>query len=194
MELQRPPSRQPLPPHATRVFEGELFDVYQWEQEQFDGSVKTFEKLKRDDTVVIVPTIPGKRFLFLTDEQPGRDPILTFPAGRIEDPNESPLDGAKRELREETGYESNGWTLWKAYQPITKIDWALYIFIARNCVKVGGPELDAGERIHVQEVDLDHVIGLLNDPRFVSDDIREELTAAKYNQEQRTLLEKTLFG
>lgn len=194
MNIERPASRQPLPAHATRVFEGDIFDVWQWEQELFDGTKKTFEKISRDDTVVIVPTLPGNKLLFLTDEQPSRAPIKTFPAGRMDKPGETPFEAAKRELKEETGYESTEWGLWKAYQPITKIDWAIYIFIARDCKKTGEMHLDAGERIAVEEIGIDELIAHLDDPSFVSDDIREELIAAKYDAEAKKLLEKTIFG
>ncbi len=34
-----------IPDHATCVFRGMLFDVYQWQQEMFDGSIETFEML-----------------------------------------------------------------------------------------------------------------------------------------------------
>ena len=37
-----------IPKNATKVFSGKTFDVYQWEQEMFDGSKKIFEKLKRN--------------------------------------------------------------------------------------------------------------------------------------------------
>ena len=43
-----------IPKQAECKFRGELFDVYQWPQKLFDGSMSTFEMLKRDDTVVIV--------------------------------------------------------------------------------------------------------------------------------------------
>lgn len=35
-----------LPPQAKKVFTGQIFDVYQWEQEMYDGSFETFEMLK----------------------------------------------------------------------------------------------------------------------------------------------------
>ncbi len=53
MNIERPASKQPMPDHARRVFRGEVFDVYQWEQEMFDGSKAVFEKLIRQDTVII---------------------------------------------------------------------------------------------------------------------------------------------
>ena len=55
MEINRPQSKQPIPANAKKVFHGVIFDVYQWEQEMFDGTKEIFEKLKRPDTVVVFP-------------------------------------------------------------------------------------------------------------------------------------------
>ncbi len=43
-----------IPDSAKRMFEGIIFDVYQWKQTQFDGTTRDFEMLKRPDTVVIL--------------------------------------------------------------------------------------------------------------------------------------------
>ncbi len=55
MKIIRPESKQPMPANAKRVFKGVVFDTYQWEQDMYDGTKKTFEKLKRPDTVVVFP-------------------------------------------------------------------------------------------------------------------------------------------
>ena len=191
--IERPESLQKMPPEAKKVFQGEIFDVYQWEQELFDGSKAVFEKLKRADTIAVVPILPDNRILLIDDEQPGRAAILTFPAGRVET-GEEPLAAAKRELLEETGYSSHSWELWKAYQPATKIDWAIFLFIARGCIKTTEVKLDAGERITVREVSFDELITLTRDPRFMGEDTKLELTEAKYNAEARKSLEKKFFG
>lgn len=59
--------KRPLPANAKLysekaklVFKGVRFDTYQWRQKQFDGSTATFEVVKRDDTVVIIPVIDGQ--------------------------------------------------------------------------------------------------------------------------------------
>ncbi len=194
MNIQRPESEQPLPDNAKCVFKGILFDVYQWEQELYDGSKATFEKLKREDTVVIIPSLPDKRLLFLTDEQPGRGPVLTFPAGRMDKEGEDPLVAAKRELLEETGHESDDWSLWRAIQPVTKIDWAIYFFVARNCKKTTEPDPGPGERITTEFKTLDEIIELVHHPRFAADDTRVDLVEAKYNPKARAQLEKAFFG
>jgi ADP-ribose pyrophosphatase len=193
-KIERPKSRQPIPPHAKRVFEGDIFDVYQWDQELYDGTSKIFEKIKRDDTVVVIPSLSDKRLIFIRDEQPSREPILTFPAGRMDKEGEEPLAAIQRELLEETGYSSEEWSLWKSYQPYSKIDWAIYIFIARNCVKAAEPDPGPGERISMSLLTLDEIIALRDDPSFVSDDIKVELTEAKYDAAAREHLEKKIFG
>ena len=105
MNIERPKSKQPIPDHAKVVFKGVMFDVYQWEQELFDGSKTTFEKLKRPDTVVTFPILPDGKILLTKQEQSGKEPFIGATGGRV-DEGEDILDAAKRELMEETGYEA----------------------------------------------------------------------------------------
>jgi ADP-ribose pyrophosphatase len=70
MEIERPKSNQPIPENAKKVFDGIIFDIYQWEQEQFDGTIKTFEKAKRPDTVVVFPVLNMVKFFLLNKSNP----------------------------------------------------------------------------------------------------------------------------
>ena len=124
--------KQPIPPDAKKVFKGIIFDVYQWEQQLFDGTTATFEKLKRDDNAIVIPVTSDKKIITLEQEQPARLPFLSFPGGKVED-GEDPAAGAKRELREETGYTPQKLSLWYASQPVCKIDWAVSV----NSSKLG---------------------------------------------------------
>jgi len=191
--IPRPTSKNPIPAHATKVFSGVLFDVYQWQQEMFDGSVETFEKLRRLDTASVVPILENGNILVITDEQPGSAPAPTFPGGRL-DLGEDPEAGILRELMEETGYAPASVTLWSSEQPITKIDWAWYSFIARGCKKVAEPHLDAGEKITVREVTFDELLELVDTPEFQCQNMRPDFVRAKYDAEARKKLEKLLFG
>jgi ADP-ribose pyrophosphatase len=146
-----------IPKQAKKVFDGVLFDVYQWPQKMFDGSIETFEMVKRPDTVVIVAVTPEGQLLVLKDEQPHRDVVLTLCSGRVE-PGEDPLDAAKRELMEETGFQSGRWEAWWAYEPSEKLDHTIHYYIARDTKKVGEQQLDAGERIEVMQMSVDVVL------------------------------------
>jgi hypothetical protein len=58
-----------IPDNASLAFKGQIFDVYQWPQIMFDGSTKTFEMLKRPDTVQII-LVRDNKILLVEDEQP----------------------------------------------------------------------------------------------------------------------------
>lgn len=139
-----------IPDNAKRAFTGAIFDVYQWPQAMFDGSTKTFEMLRRPDTVQVI-VVRGDEILLVEDEQPGRTPRIHFPGGRADDEDDSWLVAAQRELREETGLVCNDWKLVDVQQPVIKIEWFAPIFVAQNIAQELEQQLDSdGEKITVQ--------------------------------------------
>ncbi len=161
----RPASKQPIPSDAEQIFHGRIFDVYQWSQKMFDGTIETFEKLKRPDTVNVIPVLENGTILLSKQSQPSREPFTGTFGGMI-DHGETPYDAAVRELREETGYESSSFTLIHSVQPVAKIDWAIYTYVARQVKKVGDPVLDAGEDISVFAVSFEEFVKWSADPMF----------------------------
>lgn len=189
MTIKRPVSNQPMPSHAQCVFKGIMFDVYQWEQKLFDGSTATFEKLKRPDTVIILPVLPDGSIVLNEQEQPGQEPFIAAPGGRV-DHDEDIVTAAKRELLEESGYSADTLTLWCAHQPTTKIDWAVFVFIAKNITKTAELALDAGEKIQLKTVSFDELIDIGMDSGFAGEEAAKRFTEAKYLPEKRVELEK----
>ncbi|MBI2610112.1 NUDIX hydrolase [Candidatus Giovannonibacteria bacterium] len=181
MEIKRPESKQPLPENAKRVFKGIIFDVYQWEQELFDGSKAIFEKLKRPDTVVIIPVLENGNILVSRQEQPGKKMINFGLFGGMVDEGESPLKAAKRELLEESGYISEEWELFDSIQPMSKIEWAIYTYIARKCRKVQEQKLEAGEKIEIKEFSFEEFINLIFTEDFYDAELKLKLLDAKLN-------------
>src|SRR3989344_1173843 len=157
--IQRPVSKHTLPKQAKKVFDGEIFDVYQWQQKMFDGSYETFEKIVRADTVGVIPVTSDKKIVITKEEQPGKPPFISIPGGRVEE-NEDLLVAARRELLEETGYKSDDVNLWYSGQPVSKIEWCIYTFIARNCEKVGDLKLDSGEKIKTELVSFEEFLDI----------------------------------
>ena len=156
-------SRQPIPADARRVFSGEVFEIYQWEQRQFDGSSVTFEKAQRPDTAHVLP-VSGSRVAIARQQQPGATPVYGPLGGRI-GPGESPEEAARRELAEEAGLAVGRLQFWWSWQPLTKVDWAVYLFIARDCAPLPR-HADPGERIELLWVDIDELLRLAATDEF----------------------------
>ncbi len=191
MEIKRPKSKQPIPDYAKKVFSGEIFDVYQWEQELFDGTTAIFEKLKRPDTVVVFPVLPDGRIILTEQEQPGKDAFIGATGGRV-DEGEEILETAKRELLEESGYEAEKFILWSAQQPVSKIDWVVYTFIAKGLKRVAEPNLDGGEKIILKPVTFDELLELPDNSLFNEKEVVLELLQARLDEKKKAGL-KRLF-
>lgn len=144
-----------------------------------DGSVyEPYYSYSRRDYAVIVATDEDGRYICVRQFRQGIKEITTeFPAGGIERTDgkeyagsvfnggehadnmsehedeheaEDALDAAKRELLEETGYESDEWThLLTIPSNATISDNYAHIYSARNCRKVSGQDLDDMEFLNV---------------------------------------------
>ncbi|OGK64599.1 hypothetical protein A2313_01695 [Candidatus Roizmanbacteria bacterium RIFOXYB2_FULL_41_10] len=148
-----------IPTHAKRVFKGIIFDVYQWQQQMFDNTMATFEMLKRPNTVEVIAT-RNQKILLSKQSQPNKKDFYSLFGGRSET-HEDPLVTAKRELIEESGFSSNNWDLFKIYEPLHKIDWKIYTYIARQCQKEAPQKLDSGEKIEIVECGFDEFIDII---------------------------------
>jgi 8-oxo-dGTP pyrophosphatase MutT (NUDIX family) len=100
--------------------------------------------------VSILPITPSGDIILIRQYRPGLDRILwEIPAGLV-DAGEKPLDAARRELLEETGYSSDTWELLGAFSPNPGTHTNLsYSYIARNVLPAGSQELDETEEIDV---------------------------------------------
>ena len=148
-----------IPENAERVFEGQIFDVYQWPQTLFDGSTATFEMLKRPDTVIIMAIKDGK-LVFTRQKQPNSGWFYSLPGGRVDTGDSDELAAAKRELLEETGMSFKNWRLVRAVQQHKKVDWVVYTFLATDFESQTVPKPDAGEQIEVDLVGFDELKNL----------------------------------
>ncbi|MDX1611059.1 MAG: NUDIX hydrolase [Candidatus Thermoplasmatota archaeon] len=90
-----------------------------------------------------------------------RGVCLGFPAGFI-DEGETPLESAKRELLEETGFTAEGWENLGAYTVDGNKGFGrAHLFAARNAEQVAEPTLEPAEAIEVSAMkprEIDHAL------------------------------------
>jgi len=160
----------------------------------FDGSTAIFERLRRPNTAQVVAVV-GDKILLQTQQQPDNmTPFPSLPGGRCDSFDEDPLAAAKRELLEETGYVSDNWTLWKEQNPVGKIQWTIYTFIARDCQKQQEPRLDAGEKIATRLIDFEEFLMLSEHPRFYEGELKMALFGARFDAKAKEELRQLIFG
>jgi len=180
-----------VPDSAKCVFKGIIFDVYQWQQKMFDGSFETFEVLKRLPTIEIIAVVDDQ-IIILEQEQPNHTPFYSLASGRGES-NEEPLATAKRELVEETGYSSDDWELFTELDKAYKIEWKIYLFIAKNCKKIADQNLDSGEKINVRLVSFVEFLDILESDKFWGDKIKNHIFRIRQDKKKLEEFKKQLF-
>ncbi|TAK94885.1 NUDIX hydrolase [Patescibacteria group bacterium] len=184
--------KQTIPENAKRVFQGIIYDVYQWEQKQFDGSVKTFEMLKRPSSECVIAVV-GDKIIIQEQEQPDREPFLSCPGGR-NDQGEEDIVAAKRELLEETGYTSEDVVFWKKITPVSKIEWNVNYFVARNCKNIQEPKLDSGEKIKNKLISFEEFLMISESQAFRDKELTATLLHMRLYPEEQQKFKKLLFG
>ena len=119
-------------------------------------------------TIVLALT-PDGTAVVTREYRYGADSVgYELPAGGI-GPGEAPETCARRELREETGYEAASFELVAvSYAEPVRSNSQAYIFLARNARRTAEPSLDAAEAIHAQEVSLEELRAIARDGRMHS--------------------------
>ena len=180
-----------LPAHARQAFKGEIWEIWQWEQEMFDGSTKMYERAIRTDSVTVIPIV-GDTILIQYQEQPFRGAFISFPGGFCE--AEDPLDDAKREMLEESGYASDRWTHYLSWSPpASKLIWKNHFYIAHDCRKIQEMTPDPGEKITLSFITFDEFLLLAEDLNWRHRDLIPTMLRARYEHGKNRELRGALF-
>jgi len=193
MSDQEKTEKSIIPAHAQKVFMGKIFEVYQWEQTLYDGSVAIFEKLKRKDSAGVIPVTASGKILLAYQEQPSLAPFWGL-LGGVVDAGETPLQAAKRELLEEAGATATNWHEWFSSQPHSKIIWKTHTYIARNAQVTSQTALEPGEKIEVKEVTFEEFIAIVQQDDFRDSEVAYAVLQALVNPEKLKKFKQLLFG
>lgn len=115
------------------------------------GREHEFHVLECSDWVNVVPVTTDDRVVLIRQFRHGiRDFSLEVPGGLIDPEDPSPMEAGRREMREETGYDSDDLVSlgWSHPNPALQGN-RCHTFLARGVRKVGEPKLDGTEETEV---------------------------------------------
>ena len=147
-------------------YQGPLFRVLTEEVSEPDGKQTTRDIIRHNGSIVIlaVDTSKGRKDPRVIMEQQYRHAagqyLIELPAGKLE-PGEDSLEGAKRELIEETGYRAKHWTKLVKYfaSPGFLGEW-MQVYLAEGLTRgESAPEDD--ESIDVAAIPMSKILKLI---------------------------------
>jgi len=148
------------------AYDGDFLKVQRDTVRLPDGKQSTREYIRHPGAVVILPLFDdGTILLERQFRYPLQQVFIEFPAGKI-DPDEDPLDCAKRELLEETGYTAANWQfVCTIHNAIAYSDEHLDIYVARGLV-AGERKLDDGEFLETFNASVPEMLTWIKDGKI----------------------------
>ena len=137
--------------------------------------IPAYYVLEYPDWVNTIAITKDKRFVFVRQYRHALgETRFELCAGVRDKEGESPMDAAKRELLEETGYGNGRWTEYMQISPNASTHTNLtYCFVAEGVEKISGQSLEDSEDLTVHLFSLEEVKTLL-----CNGEIRQSLMAA----------------
>lgn len=148
------------------AFENRWWKVMEEKVELPDGSVtEHYVNHVAGGAVVFALTEGGNLVVNRQYKHGARKVVTELAIGRLD--GFEPMEEAKRELLEETGYGGGAWEPLAVYlSNPTSSTGRIHAFLARGVRKVAEPKLDPREIVEVSEVPLEEVAGMLERGEF----------------------------
>jgi ADP-ribose pyrophosphatase len=150
-------------PHPQRtLLETRRFSVVEETVTRPDGKMASCQFVKHPGSVAILPILDDGRVCLIHSRRLTVDKMLVeIPAGTRE-PNESPLETARRELAEETGYRAAQFDELATYYPSPGVlSERMWIFVARGLTE-GAHAREENEEIENYVVSWEDVLAMVD--------------------------------
>ncbi|MBQ5953321.1 MAG: NUDIX hydrolase [Lachnospiraceae bacterium] len=152
---------------SEEIFDGVILHVFRDKVELPNGDLSVREVIAHVEAVCVVPVDADGNVILERQYRYPIDAVITeIPAGKLDKEGEDPLEGAKRELREETGITADRWT-----------DLGLFVPAAAYCAETirmylaqdlhqGKQQLDEDEFLDVFRMPLKDAVQLVMDGKI----------------------------
>jgi ADP-ribose pyrophosphatase len=150
---------------STELFKGRLLHAFRDTVRLPNGAQATREYVVHPGAVVMIPMLDdGRLVLERQFRYPMQRVMIEFPAGKL-DRGEDPLECAKRELLEETGYVAREWARAGLMHPVISYSTEFIdIWFARG-LTLQESKLDEGEFLEVVLATPDELLAWCRDGR-----------------------------
>ena len=141
------------------MYEGDYLKLHRATVQLPNGATSYREYLKHPGAVMIIPLFEnGDVLLERQYRYPMRKVFIEFPAGK-KDAGEAPLETAKRELLEETGYRAARYThVTDIHNALAYCDEVIHFYLAEGLIQAGEQQLDDNEFVQVLRVPLSQLM------------------------------------
>ena len=144
--------------NREEIFRGVALHVVRDEILLPNGKKSVREISLHNGAAAVIPILPDGRVIMERQFRYAHGKVmLEIPAGKLDTPDEPPLEGAKRELREETGAIAEKYTYLGAIAPSPAlINEVIHIYMAEG-ISFGECDLDDGEFLDIEYYTLDEL-------------------------------------
>ena len=139
--------KEPQVLSSQMVYEGKVFGIRRDEVIEPSGVRTTREMITHPGSVVVLPVLPDGRVLLIQQYRyAARKYLWELVAGRM-DHGETPIEGAARELKEETGYTAKKLKIFLEFFPTPGfLEEKMYLLLAKGLTP-GKAEPEEDEKI-----------------------------------------------
>lgn len=143
------------------IYSGKIIKLNVDSVELPDGKIASREYLNHSGGAAVLYVKEGKILLVRQFRYAYGKEIYEIPAGKLE-PSENPINAAKRELEEETGYSAeNLKELCKLYPTPGYTDEIIYVYLAETC-KLNKTHPDEDEFVSCKFFDIEEVCKMID--------------------------------